>query len=79
MRPYSWAAYRDGKIISLHYSHRAAEKAAGKKGQVLYPALGTGKPEFYTDKNGIDHQVFLAPDETGHRCISLNGLIDPIY
>jgi len=79
MKSYDCAAYRGGRIISLHYSHKAAEKAAGEKGQVLYPALGNGKPEFYIDKNGIEHQVFLAPDETGHRCITLNGLLDRIY
>ena len=79
MRHFECAAYRDGKIISLHYSHKAAKRATGKKGKVLYPALGNGKSEFVTDKDGVEHQVFLAPEETGHRHITLDGLLDPIY
>jgi|GEM_PF-5531071 len=79
MRPYSWAAYRDGKIVSLHFSHKAAEKAVGKKGQVLYPAFGNEQPEFVAGEFGWKYQVFVAPEETGHQYISLNGLLDPIY
>ena len=71
------AAFRNGKIVSLHHSHKAAEKAAGKNGQVLYPAGYENNNEAQYTADG--EQLFIAPEQTGYHFVSINGFYDQIY